>query len=868
MRLLKRIFFWIFLTAALGAGAWAYLQLKNNKKPKVDALSVLPEGCVFYLRTNDFFEFNKKVNAQSLIVDKLKLFTDIGTFFNTLNSFDSLCTSQPFLKRELSGKVLHFGLYGQNLDWLLCFNLHQFGEQEKINESVVKTLAAKQLKNELFQFNFAGAGYFFTLKEGVVMVSNAEQTLLNAIDKTIKKFATGKEYLAFKNTLEENSLLSVYIDHHLFAQSVAAKRLLLPSICMGGISGAQADIKPSELKINGFFKPDSLSLISVLQKQIAQRPDFLNDLPFATHYFEAFNFFSYPQLINVLPKSKNGVSEQFWQAVNDSALYNLQNEFYDNLKQHLIDFKSGSSDLPFVTIKVSDTLLAKQHLKLMSDSTIFENIEAVYKLRFSNNTTCSLFAPFSLCSSAYVALFGDHLYFSEKSENLFQLVYQLKNTLLLSENKSFMAYKNQNFPEKYNYLIYTSPAWDKSRARSVFKFETKSLKDPFENFRHYSFSINHLNGQTKFRWQLTNETESPGNEQNILWALALDTTASSQAQSFVNHITHENELLIQDDAQKLYLINAKGTVLWKKPLTEKINSQMFMVDVFKNNKYQILFSSKNLLHLIDRNGNYLPGYPAKLPAEASAPLAVFDYEQNKDYRLLIPCKNKQIYNFAITGKKQDRFSIVKTDNLVRLPIQYVKVGASDYLIALDDDGRIYTFSRRGELRIGLKNKATANCAAFYIDATNNINSSFFVYADDKNGMINKISLADKKSIIKLNNDVENAGITFVRELNQNKTNIVFTKLNAVIVYDLNGNLLLNKKLENDLSETEFYTDESSKLFLTRSDIKGDLIVVDQLRDQIKQLKASALPLVSDLFNDHKKYLLVSDGARLSCLLLD
>lgn len=61
-----------------------------------------------------------------------------------------------------------------------------------------------------------------------------------------------------------------------------------------------------------------------------------------------------------------------------------------------------------------------------------------------------------------------------------------------------------------------------------------------------------------------NESEGKTKEQNILWTLNLDSTSRMSAFGFVNHITGENEIVVQDDANTLYLINAKGTVLWKK----------------------------------------------------------------------------------------------------------------------------------------------------------------------------------------------------------------------------------------------------------------------------------------------------------------
>ncbi|MEI8137858.1 MAG: hypothetical protein WCH21_11085, partial [Bacteroidota bacterium] len=291
------------------------------------------------------------------------------------------------------------------------------------------------------------------------------------------------------------------------------------------------------------------------------------------------------------------------------------------------------------------------------------------------------------------------------------------------------------------------------------------------------------------------------------------------------------------------------------------------VDIFKNNKYQLLFSSLNYLHLIDRNGNYVQGYPVKLPDESTSELSLIDYDNDKDYRLFIACKNKTIYNYSIFGVKQDKFVSVKTEGEINLPIQYVKVGLSDYLVAIDKGGKIYTFSRKGEGRIGLKNKTIENCSAFYVDATNNINSTYLIYVDDKNSLLNKISFSDKKVVEKLNVNIDSASVTFSQADENKTTGVILTKSNSILVYNLNGNLLFEKTIDNKLSETFFSADESQPIFLSFSKPNQELILLDKIKLKIKLFKSSALPLITDLFNTNKKYLIVTEGNQVNCVAL-
>ncbi|MBA2610432.1 MAG: hypothetical protein H0U95_00580 [Bacteroidetes bacterium] len=865
MSLFKKILFSLFVVSALIFATWAYIDLKNSKKPTVEALSVLPDNCLVYLSTGNFFELNKKINSQSLIADKLKLFSDVNLFCNTLNAFDSVFTANSLLAQMMKNTNIHFALYEKNLSWLAAFNIKRLGNQELIIGEFAKILNAQKTENDIYSFNLNKKDkFYFTLNSGIVLISNMPATIELALNKAKPKLHKNKAFLAFKNTLEENNLLSIYLDHRVYAKSKASIKLNLSLICKNAFSAGNFNIEPSQLTLNGYLMPDSSEIISALYNQDPQSADFLNFLPNNTTSFKAFGFSSFENLNKNLNKITTAQNSKFWKLVTDTALFNVENEFYKNAQNYLVNFESKIPGEKFVLLKVSDTTKAAEHLGFMSDSLVADDSVFIYKLKTKN---LKLFGTFFSAFTNYAALYRSHLIFSENKEELLRLLFDLKNEIIISKNENFIVYKNQNISEDFNYLVYMAPNKNKREITSFFNFGLSEQKNPFENFKHFSFSVSNNKNNFKFRWHLMNEAETVNKEQNVLWTLNLDAPASMPGTGFVNHLTKENELVVQDDEKMFYLINAKGTILWQKKLKEKINSKIFTVDIFKNNKYQLLFSSENYLHLIDRNGNYVNGYPVKLPAAASSELSLLDYDNDKDYRLFIACKNKMIYNYSIFGVKVDKFVPVKTDGEVVLSVQYAKVGLSDYLITADKEGRIYTFSRKGEARIGLKNKTIENCPAFYVDATNNINSTYLIYIDDKNNLINKISFSDKKVIEKLGAEIGSSTIKFSAVDDNKAIDVIVTKPNGILAYNLNGNLLFEKTIESELSQTDFYSDENHALFLAFSNTKQEVFLLDQLKQKLKSFHATALPYISNLFNDNKKYLIVTDGLRLNCVAL-
>jgi hypothetical protein len=199
--------------------------------------------------------------------------------------------------------------------------------------------------------------------------------------------------------------------------------------------------------------------------------------------------------------------------------------------------------------------------------------------------------------------------------------------------------------------------------------------------------------------------EEAREESTTEWETLLDTIAGVKPFFFTNHITGAKEIFIQDLKYNAYLINAAGRVLWKVPLNEKIAGNIYMIDYFRNGKYQLLFSGKNYLHLLDRNGNYVERYPVKLRSPATNSPALFDYDNNLNYRLLIAGEDKLIYSYDKTGNVVKGWKPFRTGSFVNSEISYFKISGKDYLVA-SDESSVYFLDRTGNKRVTLHDAVT------------------------------------------------------------------------------------------------------------------------------------------------------------------
>nr|MDA3780852.1 hypothetical protein [Bacteroidales bacterium] len=192
-------------------------------------------------------------------------------------------------------------------------------------------------------------------------------------------------------------------------------------------------------------------------------------------------------------------------------------------------------------------------------------------------------------------------------------------------------------------------------------------------------------------------------EAHTIWETHLDTSINFKPQFVINHYTREQEIFIQDLNNKIYLINKVGRILWKYQLSEKINSSIYQVDYFKNDKLQILFSTRNKIFLFDRNGNLVEKFPIKLRSPSTVGLSLFDYDNNKNYRIFIPCENKKVYCYNIEGNTIKGWKFNNTDTKLISEIKYFRVHNKDYIV-FADKFRIYILNRRGEERVSLSSQ--------------------------------------------------------------------------------------------------------------------------------------------------------------------
>lgn len=183
-----------------------------------------------------------------------------------------------------------------------------------------------------------------------------------------------------------------------------------------------------------------------------------------------------------------------------------------------------------------------------------------------------------------------------------------------------------------------------------------------------------------------------------LWTTALPAPLEQHPRLVKDYLSRTLQVLAQDSDHRISLISCTGKLLWQRQLDGPIKGEVQQVDRYKNDKLQLLFNTDGKVYLIDRLGRDVEGFPVKLKNPASAPLSVFDYEGNKDYRIVVPLANGNLLNLAPNGRPVQGWEPEVLDGPAAAPVEHLRIRGKDYLVVVRQDGGVNVLDRRGNER--------------------------------------------------------------------------------------------------------------------------------------------------------------------------
>lgn len=422
------------------------------------------------------------------------------------------------------------------------------------------------------------------------------------------------------------------------------------------------------------------------------------------HYWETHSPQFYSGRKDFQKKYNINLSEIYqWMGTNLNLVTLEPMDFSANEKLIFVHSADVNEALKYLN-KFSESL-AKAH----GDSVYMENF-AEYELKelkvsdFPKFAFGPLFDGYREC---YFTVIGSYVVLATSMQTLKSLVEDIESENTWGRSVAFNNFLEGTLEETNVSMIFnTRRIWEyllESQLNAKWKEIAKQNEYPFKSFNLGAVQFSRLDENFYTSIALQHE-EQPELKTKTMYDALKSTSLNNKiiTKPYVvrNHVDNSLEVAVQDSAYNFVLIGADGNVLWRDSLGESITSDIEQIDYYKNGKLQYFFSTKSGIHIIDRLGNYIEGFPVKLENTVIKYASVVDYDKSKRYRFLLADERGNLYLYNKQGVSLEGWGPRELTGKPASKPFHIRVRGRDCIVTVQQDGIVNVMNRRGEMMPG------------------------------------------------------------------------------------------------------------------------------------------------------------------------
>ncbi len=729
---------------------------------------------------------------------------------------------------------------------------HDFGGVISFEYSSKRTILSFLERNNAQKFTYNQEEYYFittpkggfyvTLLDGFCVVTSHKLFLENRIRQFITEAsAISPALIKAYRSLSFNTEVSLLVDNtsiDALKHFLGLKNIFPTSLWSSGWSGVDFTMNQNALLSEGVYQPkDSISDFSYIFKGVEALSNSIQQVvPSKIHSLSSYTYDDYAILKENI-SDYNNKSIEFKSTFLDEFLKNIDEvSTFENTSGRYVAFRTIDEDIELSKLSLGyskyETYRSLEVYKLKNAIDFGKKLHPLLSNNqhyeyFVRNGEYLLFASSFKAIKAYIGIIKtkDFLINTHWFSNFYSHLSRQSNVFVLQNNK-----------EALKQLSFTEESAAKKIKLSGFDYSAFQLisDDDFSHINSILFKVPYVASSSKF---------------SLVNTLDLDTDMVAGPWIVTSHLTGKKEILAQDRENYLYQFSSSGKRLWKKQLDATILGDIIQVDRYKNKRLQLVFATQKSIYLLDRNGKDVADFPVRLKAPCTQPIAVFDYDNNRNYRLAL-VQDSIVTLLSINAKKIKGFSYENSANAPLLqPVKHIRVGTKDYLVVNNASLGVQFLNRKGENRITIntsKPVKSLNEWSWYKGAFSSITSEGILLQINEQGVLTqkKVKGAFSKvwwdsssdfSVLKSNNvlDVNSNSISLNASNSYDLPLIHTVKSKKVvsITNSKNQEVWLFDAKANPLKGTPIYG-RSQALITYLSDKKGYFIVVQGDKDAI------------------------------------
>lgn len=652
----------------------------SKKRTEYSILNLVPKNTPLVIKVNDFETLTTEL-ADNEILHELESLKSLSLIASKIKPLQYITDQKKGLLALSALDSLSFDFTYITNDSLV------FKDWDKLSKKSIETLPYKS--SYIVRFEVEDSHFYSISIDDHTVLSSSQRLLQNLID------SDGNENINtslsdFYSISNSEKILNIYID---LAKGEFLINQLFPSeqhiSNFASWISLDLSLHDSELILNGVAKPNTT------------KPHFLNLfnntnpipnntstlLPSNVNYYKSFglnDFQKYSENKSFINSTTTPL-DSILNAVEEIGIADLNNE-----KILLLRTYGTATLLDYINEEKVGTeeYNGNEIWELNSNLKIFESIEPLIgESNFKYSTVIENTLLFSKTKNALESVLAQY-----KIGNTYNVSTIYKNAeTILTSSSSILTISNLNGAvDMLRESVSENLGNDLETTNlSDFVFSSQLIAD--DGFYHANFLIKKINDISE------SSTISSAFE------VQFNTDLATVPQFVTNHNNRRKEIIVQDRENILYLISNSGKIIWQKQLEGTIQGKIQQIDLFKNGKLQLAFTTNNEFLILDRNGKEVEPFIKKYTGGNLNPLAVFDYDNNKNYRFIVT-QNEKVFMYNSKGDIVKGFTYNTAEATIVDAPQHFRIGKKDYLIFKLQNGLLKITNRVGKTRVNVKDK--------------------------------------------------------------------------------------------------------------------------------------------------------------------
>lgn len=729
----KYIFYCVGVLLLAIAGIFGYTKWTEARE-KVDLWTLVPTDAVFIIESTQHGKLLKKLQDLDLW-ENVSAVRSFESLAENVSLLDSLSNRNNGTSRFLMRKTLLTSVHvvgKKDFDFVFYVPINTVGEHRFMRSLIENIDKSNLFKEQLSDYqnyqltsitnlqnneNFT----YFTYHNNLIVSGNAD--LIKEIIRNIKHGqlqSPAAEYQNINYLTQPEVFAHVFINYRyipafmgLFLKpDISDDLTYFASLCRTSMLGFKQH--KGELVLNGFSNPETLagSLYNQVKGQETQAFRIKEYLPNRTALLLHFGLDRVGAAERIYATDK-----QFtWPAHQLALADSLRTTFRGGMGVGYLETdkdKSKSEKIVFVESgnpAQTNTLLNR--VLQRSGSKITEERLGNYVIR---NIPVSQFPLLLIGSVArdfetcFVTQVDNYYIFAAQASELRSVLGDIKagRVWAKTENqKLFLEHTQQE--ASFSIIINTGLAWSMlnryvqedgrssllQHERLIKKFKQIALQfSQKENQFYTSFLFTHPDGG------LT--VGVPEEQFEIQKRIPFAKPLVSAPLVVRNALANPGSWFVQDAGYVLHRLTNNGLVSWSDSLQQSLKSEIYQIDVAKNNQPNYVFATTNTIQCLNGQGQAVENFPFILPDTLKPEyLAVLDLNQKKDYRLLLSDVKGHLVMLDMLGNGVRGWEGKKLESALAATPQIYFVNGKNIILAWQKNGFVYAFNAFGDVYPG------------------------------------------------------------------------------------------------------------------------------------------------------------------------